>query len=381
MRIKSILQAVVESLGIRPIPITPAITGTARREPPWSRAMPPTVVPWFIAIVLPGWPHSARTLGRMGEWCLRFTPRVHVEPWDPADAAPPLVLLDASGCLRVNGGARRLESRISRGLARRGIVHAVGSAGASGSAVVQAMGAAMGAPHARIDALPIECLRLPPATCTALHEVNVTRIGELAAIARAALADRYGPMPGERLAMAAGRLPWPFRAIVPPSPVVGEFVFASPCAQREAVDRACIHAVESLCAALDARGRGVRALSVRVERARLAPISGTMHFGAPTRDPQHLWRLLSPRIERMHLGDHELGEGIERIELTAERMGRCAGGTPFLGGLLGDAAAASAADGPAAGNDHRAATERAVGELVDQLRARLGEGRVMPAEP
>jgi protein ImuB len=343
--------------------------------------MPPPVVPWFLAIVLPGWPHSARTLGRMGEWCLRFTPRVHVEPWDPADAAPPLVLLDASGCLRVNGGARRLESRISRGLARRGIVHAVGSAGASGSAVVQAMGAAMGAHHARIDALPIECLRLPPATCTALHEVNVTRIGELAAIARAALADRYGPMPGERLAMATGRLPWPFRAIVPPSPVVGEFVFASPCAQREAVDRACIHAVESLCAVLDARGRGVRALSVRVERARLAPISGTMHFGAPTRDPQHLWRLLSPRIERMHLGDHELGEGIERIELTAERMGRCAGGTPFLGGLLGDAAAASAADGPAAGNDHRAATERAVGELVDQLRARLGEGRVMPAEP
>ena len=343
--------------------------------------MPPTVVPWFIAIVLPGWPHSVRTLGRMGEWCLRFTPRVHVEPWDPADAAPPLVLLDASGCLRVNGGARRLESRLSRGLARRGIVHAVGSAGASGPAVVQAMGTAMGAPHARIDTLPIECLRLPPATCAALHEVNVTRIGELAAIARAALADRYGPMPGERLAMAAGRLPWSFRAIVPPSPVVGEFIFASPCAQREAVDRACIHAVEALCAALDARSRGVRALSVRVERARLAPICGTMHFGTPTRDPQHLWRLLAPRIERMHLGDHERGEGIERIELTAVRLGRCAGGTPFLGGVLGDAAAASAADGPAAGNDHRAATERAVGELVDQLRARLGEGRVMPAEP
>jgi len=362
--------------------------------------MPPAVVPWFIAIVLPGWPHSARTLGRMGEWCLRFTPRVHVEPWDPADAAPPLVLLDASGCLRVNGGARRLESRLSRGLARRGISHAVGSAGASGPAVVQAMGAAMavtarqpdmvtervmavrtGASDACIDTLPIECLRLPPTTCAALHEVNVTRIGELAAIARAALADRYGPMPGERLAMAAGRVPWPFRAIVPPSPVVGEFIFASPCAQREAVDRACIHAVEALCAVLDARSRGVRALSVRVERARLAPICGTMHFGAPTRDPQHLWRLLAPRIERMHLGDHERGEGIERIELTAVRLGRCAGGTPFLGGVLGDAAAASAADGPAAGNDHRAATERAVGELVDQLRARLGEGRVMPAEP
>jgi hypothetical protein len=77
----------------------------------------------------------------------------------------------------------------------------------------------------------------------------------------------------------------------------------------------------------------------------------------------------------VHLGHHELGEGIERIVLLAQRIGRCAGGTPLLAGELGRAVADAGAE--AAGNDRRAESERAVGELVDQLRARLGEARVV----
>ena len=410
--------------------------------------MPPTVIPWFIAIVLPGWSRSQATINRMATWCMRFTPRVHVEYGDGAHGLvlasrtmsqpmPPLLLLDVSGCLRVNGGARRVVGRITRGLTRRGMEHALGSAPTSGQAVVQAMGMALGygrvnAPeHARqhahsspnlhhaalgstpVEQLPFECLRIPEAICTALREVNLTRIGEARVIARSALVDRYGPELMERLDMAAGLRAWPFRAVAPPSPIVGEFVFASPCAQQEAVDAACKQAVESLCAALAvaghgngsqdgsaptshigcSNGRGVRSLAVRIERARLAAVIGTIHFGAPTRDANHLWSMLRPRIQRMHLGEHERGEGIERILLTAARIGRCPGGMPFLGGAIGMAACGThergvsnasgrggSHSGVHSGNDHRAATERAIGELVDQLHARLGEGRVRRAE-
>jgi protein ImuB len=346
--------------------------------------MPPTVVPWFVAIALPGWSRPRSTLARMAEWCMRFTPRVHVEDADPAVAfGTPLVLLDASGCLRVNGGAGRLVRRVGRGLSRRGIAHAIGSAPSGGEAVVRATAAALGraggagaafsAPD--LDSLPVEALRLAERECEALREVNLRRIGELRAISRAALADRFGPALLERIDMAGGALAWPFRAVPAPAPVVGEFAFASPCAQREAVDLACRQAVAMLCESLDARRRGVRSLAVRIERARLAPVAGTLHFGAPTRDPAHLWSLLAPRIERVHLGHHELGEGIERIVLIAQRLGRCAGGTPLLAGELGRAAADAGAE--AAGNDRRAESERAVGELVDQLRARLGEARVV----
>ena len=387
--------------------------------------MPPTVIPWFIAIVLPEWTRSPAALNRMALWCMRFTPRVHVEHIERAaerastssrlsalpPSLPPLILLDVSGCLRVNGGANRIVTRLTRGLTRREIVHAIGSAPSSGQAVVQAMGVALGCRSA-LDELPFACLRLSDSICAALREVNLTRIGEARAIARSALADRYGPELSERLDMAAGVRAWPFRAVAPPDPVVGEFVFASPCAQQEAVDLACMQAVELLCAALAATGnarrnedgsvraprigcahsRGVRTLEVRIERARLAPVIGTIHFGAPTRDARHLWSILRPRIQRMHLGEHERGEGIERILLTAARMGRCQSGTPFLGGAVGMAASGTHEPNIARGsgggdrstavhsnNDHHAATERAIGEFVDQLRARLGSDVVQRA--
>lgn len=387
--------------------------------------MPPTVIPWFIAIVLPEWTRSPAALNRMALWCMRFTPRVHVEDIERAakrasassrlpalpPSLPPLILLDVSGCLRVNGGSHRVVARLTRGLTRRGIVHAIGSAPSSGQAVVQAMGVALGC-RAALDELPFACLRLSESICTALREVNLTRIGEARAIARSALADRYGPELGERLDMAAGVRAWPFRTVAPPDPVLGEFIFASPCAQQEAVDLACMQAVELLCAALAAAGnarrnedgsvraprigcahsRGVRTLEVRIERARLAPVIGTIHFGAPTRDARHLWSILRPRIQRMHLGEHERGEGIERILLTAARMGRCQSGTPFLGGAIGLAASGThelniargsgggdRSTGTHSNNDHHAATERAIGEFVDQLRARLGNDVVQRA--
>lgn len=318
-----------------------------------------------------------------------------------------------------------MVGRIARGLTRRGIVHALGSAPSSGQAVVQAMGVGLGygnsyathpsRPHhpsldiAEFEQLPFQCLRISDAICAALREVNLTRIGEARVIARSALADRYGPELGERLDMAFGLRPWPFCAVAPPVPVVGEFVFASPCAQQEAVELACMQAIEILCAAIASsgdvvrnedgsvrtsrvgctNGRGVRTLAVRVERARLATVIGTIHFGEATRDPRHLWSILRPRIQRMHLGEHERGEGIERILLTATRIGRCRGGTPFLGGAIGMAAtnmsgsSASVMAGEGnhrvnnhSENDHHAATQRAIGELIDQLHARLGQGGV-----
>jgi hypothetical protein len=94
----------------------------------------------------------------------------------------------------------------------------------------------------------------------------------------------------------------------------------------------------------------------------------------------------------MHLGEHERGEGVERILLTAARMGRCQSGTPFLGGAVGMAASGTHEPNIAHGgrgddrstgahskNDHHAATERAIGEFVDQLRARLGNDVVQRA--
>ena len=346
--------------------------------------------PWFAAIVpvrpMPG----AAALRRMAERCLRWTPRVHAEH---VEGDWPLILLDLRGCLEVHGGAPRLRERIARAFARRGIEHAccmdacAGAAAARATAhviVLRASGAssvpgAHAAPltpgaalRVPLDRLAIESLRIGADACAALREVNVRSVGELRAIGRAALADRFGPTVGMRLDQASGARAWDFVPIPHPDPPRAAFEFASPCACPEATARATCHALEDLCTALAARARGVRALAVRMERAGLPAVRGTVHLGVPTRDAAHLWAVLRPRVERMHLGRHELGQGVERIALVALRTGRVPDGMGALVPGVGTRGMPAAPGGPGPAD----AARRALGELVDQLAARLGDEAV-----
>ena len=355
--------------------------------------------PWFAAIVPVRPAPGPAALRRMAERCLRWTPRVHAEH---VEGEWPLILLDLRGCLEVHGGAPRLRERIARAFARRGIEHAccmdacAGAAAARATAHVIDMGAsgapgAPGVPGARaapgacvapgtpgaalrvpLDRLAIESLRIGADACTALREVNVRSVGELRAIGRAALADRFGPAVGMRLDQVSGVRAWDFVPIPHPDPPRAAFDFASPCACPEATARATRHALEDLCTALAARARGVRALAVRMERAGLPAVRGTVHLGVPTRDAAHLWAVLRPRVERMHLGRHELGQGVERIALVALRTGRVPDGMGALVPGVGTRGMPAAPGGPGPAD----AARRALGELVDQLAARLGDDAV-----
>jgi|LauGreDrversion4_2_1035121.scaffolds.fasta_scaffold126161_3 protein ImuB len=334
--------------------------------------------PWFAAIVPVRPAPGPAALRRMAERCLRWTPRVHAEH---VEGDWPLILLDLRGCLEVHGGAPRLRERIARAFARRGIEHACCMDACAGAAAARATahaielsasrtpGAALRVP---LDRLAIESLRIGADACAALREVNVRSVGELRAIGRAALADRFGPTVGMRLDQASGARAWDFVPIPHPDPPRAAFEFASPCACPEATARATRHALEDLCTALAARARGVRALAVRMERAGLPAVRGTVHLGVPTRDAAHLWAVLRPRVERMHLGRHELGQGVERIALVALRTGRVPDGMGALVPGVGTRGMPAAPGGPGPAD----AARRALGELVDQLAARLGDDAV-----
>jgi protein ImuB len=331
--------------------------------------------PWFAAIVPVRPAPGPAALRRMAERCLRWTPRVHAEH---VEGEWPLILLDLRGCLEVHGGAPRLRERIARAFARRGIEHAccmdacAGAAAARATAHAIDMGASGVALRVPLDRLAIESLRIGADACAALREVNVRSVGELRAIGRAALADRFGPAVGMRLDQVSGVRAWDFVPIPHPDPPRAAFEFASPCACPEATARATRHALEDLCTALAARARGVRALAVRMERAGLPAVRGTVHLGVPTRDAAHLWAVLRPRVERMHLGRHELGQGVERIALVALRTGRVPDGMGALVPGVGTRGMPAAPRGPGPAD----AARRALGELVDQLAARLGDDAV-----
>jgi protein ImuB len=331
--------------------------------------------PWFAAIVPVRPAPGPAALRRMAERCLRWTPRVHAEH---VEGDWPLILLDLRGCLEVHGGAPRLRERIARAFARRGIEHACCMDACAGAAAARATAHAidMGTPgvalRVPLDRLAIESLRIGADACAALREVNVRSVGELRAIGRAALADRFGPAVGMRLDQVSGVRAWDFVPIPHPDPPRAAFEFASPCACPEATARATRHALEDLCTALAARARGVRALAVRMERAGLPAVRGTVHLGVPTRDAAHLWAVLRPRVERVHLGRHELGQGVERIALVALRTGRVPDGMGALVPGVGTRGMPAAPGGPGPAD----AARRALGELVDQLAARLGDDAV-----
>jgi protein ImuB len=334
--------------------------------------------PWFAAIVPVRPAPGPAALRRMAERCLRWTPRVHAEH---VEGEWPLILLDLRGCLEVHGGAPRLRERIARAFARRGIEHACCMDACAGAAAARATAHAIELSASRtpdaalrvpLDRLAIESLRIGADACAALREVNVRSVGELRAIGRAALADRFGPAVGMRLDQVSGVRAWDFVPIPHPDPPRAAFDFASPCACPEATARATRHALEDLCTALAARARGVRALAVRMERAGLPAVRGTVHLGVPTRDAAHLWAVLRPRVERMHLGRHELGQGVERIALVALRTGRVPDGMGALVPGVGTRGMSAAPGGPGPAD----AARRALGELVDQLAARLGDDAV-----
>jgi protein ImuB len=94
----------------------------------------------------------------------------------------------------------------------------------------------------------------------------------------------------------------------------------------------------------------VLVLEVELRRVDVGPVRLSVTLTHPNRDHAHLWTLLSPKLERAHLGF-----GVEEITLRAVRTGRWRG---EQAAFLRD--------------DARAGEPAALGELLDRLIDRLG---------
>lgn len=200
--------------------------------------------------------------------------------------------------------------------------------------------------------LPIEALRLDPEHTAALREVQVERIGQLLALDRTDLGERFGrtshasasptssrsrgASAGSRrtrtparlsaqacddvlrcIDRACGRIPEPLHGvrIAPACRAVREF--DGPTVDHDAIAIVVADLIDQLCALLRTRQRGVRLLRLEAFRPSVPSVVIDVHFGAATRRRGHLWSLLSPRLETLDKGD-----GIDRLVLSAVRVAR-----------------------------------------------------------
>ncbi|HYH21558.1 MAG TPA: DNA polymerase Y family protein [Azospirillum sp.] len=305
---------------------------------------------------------DARLLERIASWALRYT------PWTAADG-PDGVVLDITGCAHLFGGEHGLLADLHGRLVRAGFELRAAIAGTPAAAwgVARALSPPRGerviVPPNRqreaLDPLPVAALRLPPAIVDELSAVGLRRIGDLHAIPRATLTARFGPEPARRLDQALGRLDEPVSPHRPVAPHAARLAFAEAISTPDDIARAVRRLLDELCRGLSGAQEGARRLELAAHRIDQKPDDApqTIAIGTsrPTRDPAALMRLFAETLERI-----EPGPGIEVMTLSAP-----------VAGPLG--AMQTGLDGN--GDD------TALGELVDRLGNRLGDGAVLRLVP
>jgi protein ImuB len=258
---------------------------------------------------------DAAALGRLADWCSRYTPLVAV---DGADG----VWLDITGAAHLFGGEADLLADLRHRLSRLGYRAQVAIADTPGAAWAAARFLAKsdrilapGETRGPMAELPVMALRLPAAVAGDLERLGLRRIADLYPLPRAALARRFGLLPGERLDQALGRVEEPISPRLPAPPHVVRQVLAEPILDADNLAIVLQRLLVRLCRDLAAAGRGVRRLELLCYRVdgQLAKLAvGTSR---PTRDDASLIRLFAERLERI-----DPGFGIEAVALAAPHV-------------------------------------------------------------
>lgn len=321
-----------------------------------------------------------RLLSAVARWLMRFTPRVAVD-------APDGLLLDLTGCERLHGDEHAVLARVHAGLRGLGLLARGAIAGTVGAAWAVArhaagdvMVVAGGQEAAALDPLPVAALRIDGAVIDELAQVGIERIGQLRRVPRAELAGRGGGWREHgllaRLDQAFGTRPERIEPISPPVRPRFERIFAGPVMQPEAIVLAMRDLVEQLVVALEGLECGVLRLQVECRCPDVASQRFEVRFGQATRRRRHLWSMLAPRLERVHL-DH----GVDSIHLEAMRIARIRDRQiedgPLSAAVPEPGIGGTPADGARATRDAAPATSAAMGELIDTLVDRLGPDRVL----
>ncbi len=341
---------------------------------------------------------DARSLRSLALWCERYSPSVALDP-------PDGLLMDVRGVGVLMGGeARLLDAVLSEfgrlGFAARGAI-APGYAGARAvcrhapprrdggawiidtrEALVMAVqglkvAALGGVPTEHADKpRPEEGVGLPTALVGALAEVGVGTVAELSRLPRASVARRFGHDLVQRLDRVMGLMPETLRPERRAAPMVVERMLDGPTTRIEVIELVCRELLERLERELTRVQRGVRLLEVTLSRADLPAARLDLTLSRAWRDAGHLWRLLRPRLERVHLGYGV--EGVMMAAVWTARLRHEQEAIVFAGTGAGTGAGGERGGDACAGMDG-GAFARASSELIDTLSNRLTPTRVTVA--
>ncbi|MFN3613422.1 MAG: Y-family DNA polymerase, partial [Rubrimonas sp.] len=300
---------------------------------------------------------EAGALERLMRWARRWC------PWTAVDG-PRGLAMDAAGSAHLWGGEATMLAEIERALAGLGFEARLAMAPTRGAAWALARfgpARAVCGPAevaAAIAPLPVEALRLDADTTLELRRLGLGSAGALMAVPRAALARRFRDSdpdrnPLLRLDQALGHVPEPLAPPGEPTPMRVLTRLPEPILDPA---RVLPDLCERLCATLEAQDLGSRRIRLTVFRVDGGTGEIAVALAAPSREPDHLLRMLTPRLERL-----DPGFGFDLIALQVDAAEPV---TPRQTGLRREPDPAAALAG-----------------LIDRLTARLGAEAVTAPRP
>ncbi|WP_425044529.1 Y-family DNA polymerase [Primorskyibacter sp. S87] len=351
-------------------------------------------------------PAEAAFLTALRRWAGKFS------PWVAEEAADGLVI-DLSGCAHLFGGEEALLSVIETdcgdmGLTvRLGIADTLGAAWAlarfagqqagsdrSGDAISQearatraragkrrhwtrggtappavtpgggARIAPPGQSYRALSPLPIAALRVDASVVTQLNRLGLRRVEDLLGQPRASLARRFGRGLVHRLDQAMGSAPEPVSPARAPDHFAVRMTLPDPIGLKEDLMAGIDRLLPTLCARLEARGRGVRTLRLEAHRTDQAAEVVEVGLARPSHDRHRIRPLLEMKIDGI-----DAGFGIDMLRLQAIQTEPVHART-----LSGHAEANRAVRERLAGNT-------AVDDLIGKLGARVGMEAITRRHP
>ncbi len=294
-------------------------------------------------------------LRALAAWANRLAPTVAVDP-------PDGLLLDITGCERVWKGEPMLMARLTRGFAglgvrtRSAIAPTFGAAWALARFANDRTIAVDGEQSSLLAPMPTAALRLEAPCVADLATLGIDRVEHLLALPRRTLPARFGPSVLLRLDQAMGEAIETIDPVRPVDPPQAHRLFDGPTPSLEAIELTVRELLYELCARLASLESGATRLRIELLRSDLEPAAIGAQLSRPSREPRHLWAIVRPKLERVHLGF-----GVEGVSITALHLCRI------------DHEQARCWDAPPQ------QAVKAEGELLDALTARLGDRRVMRA--
>jgi protein ImuB len=270
----------------------------------------------WLCIRLPALRHEAlavdedAALARLSAWAYQWSGQVRHRRGDESHA--PLLWLEIAASRALFGEPAALLPRIERELREMGYSHTCAIAPSPAAAALLTQGQALrclltpAGLQSGLAPLPLGWLELPVETRDALRSAGLSRIGEVLAMPRAALARRFGPECCDYLARLMGELSDPQPSFRLPQVYRARCVFDYDLHDTQGLLFPLQRLLQEFQGYLRARDRAVLSFNLELEHVRRAQGSReqsclTIGLSSPAREAARFLVLVRERLQNLVL--------------------------------------------------------------------------------